>query len=165
MQRSLAGLVVVLAAGLALGQRAVMTPAEQFEAIQDELRFVSELRNQGKSDLALEYLQRLMKNPSPELAKELTLELAMTLQDVGYGGNGERVGFDLYPYTEDQVQAVRQSVLQWEFIDDLASKIDRSALDETRKTADAVGCYRNIYNTLGLTPDYEKRIMERHRGA
>lgn len=48
-----------------------------------------------------------------------TLELAMTLQDVGYGTHGEHIGFDLYPYTEDQVAAVRHSVIQWTFIDDL----------------------------------------------
>src|SRR5262249_48374642 len=39
-----------------------------------------------------------------------TLELAVTLQDVGYGSNGEILGYDLYPYTEDQVQAVRRPV-------------------------------------------------------
>jgi xylose isomerase len=91
-----------------------------------------------------------------------TLELAQVLQDVGYGTHGERVGFDLYPYTEDQVQAVRQSVLQWEFIDDLAKRIDRDTLDETRRHADAVGGYRAIYNVLGLTPEYEKQILARH---
>ena len=32
-----------------------------------------------------------------------TLELALELRRVGYGDNGERLGFDLYPYTEDQV--------------------------------------------------------------
>ncbi len=30
---------------------------------------------------------------------------------------GERLGFDLYPYTEDQIEAVKRSVLQWRFID------------------------------------------------
>jgi xylose isomerase len=92
-----------------------------------------------------------------------TLELAMVLQDAGYGTRGERIGYDLYPYTEDQVQAVRQSVLQWEFIDDLAKKIDRAQLNETRKKADAIGGYRTIYNVLGLTPDYERQILERHK--
>ena len=33
-------------------------------------------------------------------------------------------GFDLYPYTEDQVAAVRRSVEQWRFIDGVAARID-----------------------------------------
>ncbi|HZC29622.1 MAG TPA: TIM barrel protein, partial [Gaiellaceae bacterium] len=32
-----------------------------------------------------------------------TLELAVELRRAGYGENGERLGFDLYPYTEDAV--------------------------------------------------------------
>ncbi|MFI5273958.1 MAG: sugar phosphate isomerase/epimerase family protein [Ktedonobacterales bacterium] len=92
-----------------------------------------------------------------------TLELAMVLQDTGYGAHGERVGYDLYPYTEDQIAAVRRSVLQWEFIDDLARTIDRGRLAATRAQADAVGGYETVYRALGLTPDYERRIIERHR--
>ncbi len=92
-----------------------------------------------------------------------TLELAMTLQDVGYGSKGERVGFDLYPYTEDQVAAVRRSVLQWEFIDDLARKIDRKALEEARAKADAVEGYRIVYEVLGLDKAYTERIIARHK--
>ena len=46
-----------------------------------------------------------------------TLELAVELRRAGYGSNGERLGFDLYPYTEDAVKAVERSVLQWRFID------------------------------------------------
>ena len=37
-----------------------------------------------------------------------TLELALELRRAGYGSNGERLGFDLYPYTEDQVAAVKR---------------------------------------------------------
>src|SRR5437773_1201153 len=40
-----------------------------------------------------------------------TLELAVELRRAGYGERGERLGFDLYPYTEDAVAAVRRSVL------------------------------------------------------
>ena len=36
-----------------------------------------------------------------------TLELALELRRANYGANGERLGFDLYPYTEDQVGAVQ----------------------------------------------------------
>src|SRR5579885_1144234 len=92
-----------------------------------------------------------------------TLELAMVLQDVGYGSNGERVGFDLYPYTEDQVAAVRRSVIQWDFIWDLAHKIDRAALKEALARADAVEGYRIVYEVLGLDKAYTDRIIARHR--
>ena len=92
-----------------------------------------------------------------------TLELAMTLQDVGYGSKGERVGFDLYPYTEDQVAAIRRSALQWEFIDDLAQKIDRAALLQARANADAVEGYRIVYEVLGLDKAYTERILERRK--
>ncbi len=44
-----------------------------------ELRFVRDLRARHYPDLALEYLERLRKNnPSPELLRELPLELAQT---------------------------------------------------------------------------------------
>ena len=57
-----------------------------------------------------------------------TLELALELRRAGYGEHGERLGFDLYPYTEDAVGAVRRSVLQWRFIDGVAAKIDEAEL-------------------------------------
>jgi len=88
-----------------------------------------------------------------------TLELAMTLQDVDYGAQGQRIGYDLYPYTEDQVAAVRRSVLQWAFIDDLARKIDRKALAEARSRADAVEGYRIVYEVMGLDKTYTERII------
>jgi xylose isomerase len=94
-----------------------------------------------------------------------TLDLAMVLQDAGYGSNGERIGFDLYPYTEDQVAAVRRSVLQWEFIDDLARKVDRAALAAAKSRSDAVEAYRVIYEALGLDAAYTARIIERHKRA
>ena len=61
-----------------------------------------------------------------------TLELAVELRRAGYGENGERLGFDLYPYTEDAVEAVRRSVLQWRFIDAVAGRIDDAALREAQ---------------------------------
>ena len=36
-----------------------------------------------------------------------TLELALELRRANYGANGERLGFDLYPYTEDAVDVVK----------------------------------------------------------
>jgi xylose isomerase len=78
------------------------------------------------------------------------LEMALTLRDVGYGRHGERMGFDLFPYTEDQVDAVRQSVLQWKFIESLADRVDVAALREARTRKDAVAGYREVYRALGL---------------
>ncbi len=94
-----------------------------------------------------------------------TLELAQTLQDVGYGEQGEIVGFDLYPYTEDQVGAVRRAILHWEFIWDLAKKIDRGALREAKANADALAGQGAVYGALGLDPDYEAEIVRRHKEA
>ena len=78
-----------------------------------------------------------------------TLELALELGRVGYGDNGERLGFDLYPYTEDAVGAVERSVLQWRFIDDVASRIDDVALREAQQEKDAVRAYELVYAALG----------------
>jgi xylose isomerase len=92
-----------------------------------------------------------------------TLELAQTLQDIGYGEQGEILGFDLYPYTEDQVAAVRRAILQWEFIWDLAHKIDRDALGEAKSGADALSGQRAVYAALGLDKDYEAEVVRRRR--
>lgn len=79
-----------------------------------------------------------------------TLELAKELQLVGYGKNGERIGFDLFPYTEDQIEAVKESVIHWEFIYDLATKIDTQQLYEAKRSKDAVKAYREVYKALGV---------------
>jgi len=78
-----------------------------------------------------------------------TLELAVELRRAKYGSQGERLGLDLYPYTEDQVAAVRRSVLQWRFIDDVASRIDDAALREAQSRKDAVAAYELVYGALG----------------
>ena len=78
-----------------------------------------------------------------------TLELALELRRASYGANGERLGFDLYPYTEDQVEAVKRSVLQWRFIDGVAAKIDEGALREAQQRKDAVRAYELVYAALG----------------
>jgi xylose isomerase len=78
-----------------------------------------------------------------------TLELALELRRCGYGAAGERLGFDLYPYTEDQVGAVRRSVLQWRFIDSVAARIDDAALREAQERKDAVAAYELVYAALG----------------
>jgi hypothetical protein len=74
--------VLVLTAAAALG--AVPFAAAQPEPPHVvELRFVSELRKRGDAALAMDYLQRLAKNPSPELAKELPFEVARTRLAIG----------------------------------------------------------------------------------
>jgi len=78
-----------------------------------------------------------------------TLELAVELRRAGYGDNGERLGFDLYPYTEDALAAVRRSVLQWRFIDSVAGRIDDAALREAQARKDAVRAYEIVYKALG----------------
>jgi xylose isomerase len=78
-----------------------------------------------------------------------TLELALELRRANYGANGERLGFDLYPYTEDAVGAVKRSVLQWNFIDGIAAKIDEPALREAQQAKDAVRAYELVYTALG----------------
>jgi xylose isomerase len=78
-----------------------------------------------------------------------TIELALELRRAGYGDNGERLGFDLYPYTEDQVGAVRRSIEQWRFIDGVAASIDEPALREAQREKDAVRAYELVYAALG----------------
>ncbi|HEY6396425.1 MAG TPA: hypothetical protein VIX82_03120, partial [Solirubrobacteraceae bacterium] len=78
-----------------------------------------------------------------------TLELALELRRCGYGTRGERLGFDLYPYTENQVAAVERSVLQWRFIDSVAAKIDDAALRDAQQAKNAVRAYEIVYAALG----------------
>jgi xylose isomerase len=80
-----------------------------------------------------------------------TLELAVELRRARYGDNGERLGFDLYPYTEDAVEAVRRSVLHWRFIEGVAERLDGEALREAQMRKDAVAAYELVYTALGAT--------------
>ena len=80
-----------------------------------------------------------------------TVELALELRRAGYGINGDtrRLGYDLYPYTEDQVAAVKRSVLQWKFIDSVAGRIDETELRKAQANKDAVRAYEIVYAALG----------------
>ena len=79
-----------------------------------------------------------------------TIELAVELRRCGYGASDdERLGFDLYPYTEDAVEAVKRSVLQWNFIWDVSGRIDDGALREAQSRKDAVRAYELVYAALG----------------
>jgi xylose isomerase len=80
-----------------------------------------------------------------------TLELAVELRRAGYGIDGDerRLGFDLYPYTEDAVGAVKRSVLQWRFIDGVAARLDGAELRAAQQDKDAVRAYELVYAALG----------------
>jgi xylose isomerase len=78
-----------------------------------------------------------------------TLELAVELRRCGYGAAGERLGFDLYPYTEDAVAAVKRSVLNWRFIESVAARIDDEALRAAQLRKDAVRANEIVYAALG----------------
>ena len=82
-----------------------------------------------------------------------TLELARSLRKVGYGRKGERLGFDLYPYTEDPIVAARQSLAQWRFIDSVAERLDEATLQEAQNRKDALAAYRVVFEALGMNPD------------
>ena len=82
-----------------------------------------------------------------------TLEAARALRKVGYGDNGERLGMDLYPYTEDAITAARQSLLQWRFIDEAAAKLDEASLREAQEQKDALAAYRVVFPALGMADD------------
>lgn len=73
-------LVLTAVAGIACAPFAAAQPEPPHVV---ELRFVNELRKRGDAALAMDYLQRLGKNPSPELAKELPFEIAKTRLAVG----------------------------------------------------------------------------------
>jgi xylose isomerase len=80
-----------------------------------------------------------------------TVELALEFRRCGYGQGDDprRLGFDLFPYTEDQVKAAERSVKQWEFIDAVAGRIDDAALREAQQHKDAVRAYELVYAALG----------------
>jgi len=78
-----------------------------------------------------------------------TLELAVELRRADYGARGERLGFDLYPYTEDAVAIVRRSVEQWRFIDAAAGRIDDAELRAAQQNKDAIRAYELVYAALG----------------
>jgi xylose isomerase len=47
------------------------------------------------------------------------------------------------------IEAVRRSVLQWRFIDEVAGRIDDVALREAQLQNDAVRAYELVYGALG----------------
>jgi xylose isomerase len=94
-----------------------------------------------------------------------TLEIARALRKVGYGQNGERLGQDLYPYTENAIQAARQSLLQWRFIDEVSTRLDEATLAEAQRQKDALAAYRVVYAALGMSPDMLRMALGPHAVA
>jgi xylose isomerase len=92
-----------------------------------------------------------------------TLALCVELRKYDYGKNGERIGFDLFPYTEDHVEAVKRSVLHWEFIESVVDKIDLPALIEAQKNKDAVRCYEIVYEALGLDKKFVDKVYKKYQ--
>ncbi|MCK5578311.1 MAG: TIM barrel protein [Planctomycetes bacterium] len=91
-----------------------------------------------------------------------TLGLCIELRRMNYGRNGERIGFDLFPYTENQVDAVKRSVLHWEFMESLVDKIDLTALNKVQQKKDAIGCYKLVYGALGLDKKFEEQVYKKY---
>lgn len=92
-----------------------------------------------------------------------TLDLAIELRRAGYGQNGERVGFDLFPYTEEQIEAIKRSIYQWEFIDSVAAKIDDRTLRQAQAKHDAVASYKAVYKALGLDDKFIQGVHASRR--
>ncbi len=92
-----------------------------------------------------------------------TLAIAKELQLGGYGSGGERVGFDLFPYTEDQVEAVRRSILQWEFINEIARNIDSETLKRAQNESDAVGAYTEVFRAMGLNGAFVNKLIGKRK--
>jgi xylose isomerase len=77
-----------------------------------------------------------------------TLELAVAMRSSSYSARGGRLGFDIYPYTEDGVAAVRRSVEQWRTIETIAARVDLKALHDAQASHDAVKAYEAVYAAL-----------------
>jgi hypothetical protein len=94
--------VLTVAIVLTVGPFAVAQPEPPHVA---EMHFVNELRKRGDVALALDYLQRLGKNPSPELAKELPFEIAKTRLAIGTEESESSKRLALYQQARNEFEA------------------------------------------------------------
>src|SRR3989339_808600 len=92
-----------------------------------------------------------------------TLALCVELRKAGYGKDGERIGYDLFPYTENQTEAIKRSVLHWEFLESVVDRMNLNALYQAQKNKDAVRCYEIVYETLGLDKKLIDKIYTKYR--
>ena len=79
-----------------------------------------------------------------------TLELALELRRANYGANGERLGFDLYPYTEDagrRGQALGAAVALHRLASRRRSTTPRCARRSSARTRSRA--YELVYAALG----------------
>ena len=53
--------------------------------------------------------------------------------------------------------------MHWEFIWDIAARIEREALKEAKRRADALSGQRAVYRALGLDEDYEGEVARRRQ--
>jgi len=89
---------------------------------------------------------------------EQTFGMAIELQLLGYGKNGERIGYDLFPYTEDQVEAARMSIRVWNHLWQKAAEITEGPMREkflyARRNLDTIRVLDIVNNVLlGLPMD------------
>ncbi len=94
----------------------------------------------------------------------LQLPLAANRRLVGgLSGAGEIFGYDLYPCTEGQVGAVRRAIVHFEFLWDLAAKIDQKAMADAPQRADALAGPKAVYSVPGLDAAFEAAPIEQRR--
>lgn len=93
---------------------------------------------------------------------EQQIDLIRELIQGGYGKNGERIGFDLFPYTEDPVEAVKRSVMHFEYMAEIARRMDNAELEAAKNEADAVRAYRAFWRALGLDEAFERQVYEKY---
>ena len=92
---------------------------------------------------------------------EQQIDLARELVKGNYQG---RIGFDLYPYTEDAVEAVRRSVIHWEYILEVAKRtLADPTMAQAQAGADSIGAYRSMWKALGLNAEFEKAVEAKYR--
>lgn len=84
------------------------------------------------------------------------------LRELLKGGYDGYMGFDLYPYTEDPVEAVRRSVLQMEYMLAVAERMNDAELEAAKARADAVGAYKVFWQALGLDADFERQVYAKY---
>ncbi|PZN12794.1 MAG: xylose isomerase [Bacillota bacterium] len=90
---------------------------------------------------------------------EQQIDLLRELLKGGYDGY---IGFDLYPYTEDPIEAVKRSVIQMEFMLAIAERMNDEELAAAKAAADAVGAYRVFWKALGLDDEFERQVYEKY---
>ncbi|MFO7171810.1 MAG: TIM barrel protein [Bacillota bacterium] len=84
------------------------------------------------------------------------------LRELLKGGYDGYLGFDLFPYTEDPVEAVKRSVIQMEYMLAVAERMNDEELAAAKARADAVGAYRVFWKALGLDEEFERQVYEKY---